>query len=355
MGRPYNVDNKLLSFAHETMSSCDCDEFKRALCVILGHDAQLTVSKISQILHISERSVYRYRDEIFNIFHGTPDPRDEWGGRRNSLLSEQEEIKFLNGYYEQSLKGEIVHVKIIHNDLEQILGRSIPIASTYNMLHRNGWRKLKPDTCHPKADPVEQEKFKKNIPGILATTIKQKNVKNLPVSLFFQDEARFGRLSTPKSCWSPYPDRPMVHLAIIRQFRYIYASVCPKEGRLYYKVTEKMNTKNMNLHLYQISQRMKSNFVIMILDGASSHRSKDLRIPSNMALIPLPPYSPELNPTEQIWRMLRGDYFGNKIFDSLQDSIDQAKHGLREMASNKESIIQLTTWPWIANALTHIN
>jgi transposase len=49
----------------------------------------------------------------------------------------------------------------------------------------------------------------------------------------------------------------------------------------------------------------------MVLDGASSHKSKELDLPANMCFIFLPPYSSELNPTERIWNVIRGDYFAN--------------------------------------------
>jgi transposase len=119
-------------------------------------------------------------------------------------------------------------------------------------------------------------------------------------------------------------------------------------------VTEKMNTKNMAAHLKQISRRMKHNFVVIIVDGASSHTTKKLEIPRNISLVKLPPYSPELNPTEQIWRMLRGDYFGNRVFHKLDDAICQARHALRDMARNKYFVTQLTYWPWISKALFKI-
>ncbi|MDR1083555.1 MAG: IS630 family transposase [Deltaproteobacteria bacterium] len=159
------------------------------------------------------------------------------------------------------------------------------------------------------------------------TTLKE-NINNLPFRLMFQDEAGFGRMSQPKSCWAPYPARPMVAVALVREFRYICATVSPWDGRLSYSITEKMNTENMNIHLSQVSKRFKYSFNVIIVDGASSHRSKDLIIPKNIGLIQLPPYSPELNPAEQIWRLLRGQYFANKIFNSLDDAIVQVKKGL---------------------------
>ncbi len=69
----------------------------------------------------------------------------------------------------------------------------------------------------------------------------------------FQDEARFGRMSDPRSCWAPTPYRPVVNLALIREFRYEYASVSPWDGCLDFMTTEKMNTEKPWL-LVSISQ-----------------------------------------------------------------------------------------------------
>jgi transposase len=158
-------------------------------------------------------------------------------------------------------------------------------------------------------------------------------------------------MSQPKSCWAPFPERPIINVALVREFRYIYASVCPWTGNLIYNVSDKMNTQQMNIHLNNISKKFPSKFVIVVLDGASSHRSKELKIPKNLNLIKLPPYSPELNPTEQIWRLLRGSYFGNKEFNSLDAAIIQAKSALDQIAADKKSVSRLTNWPWISAIL----
>jgi transposase len=73
----------------------------------------------------------------------------------------------------------------------------------------------------------------------------------------------------------------------------------------------------------------------MVLDRAPSRKGKKLEVPENVALVLLPPYSPELNPTEQTWNVLRQEYFANKVFDSLSAATLQAEHGLTNMASNK--------------------
>jgi len=178
-----------------------------------------------------------------------------------------------------------------------------------------------------------------------------KNRRNLPVRLIFQDEARFGRMSDPRSCWAPAPKRPMVRLAMVREFRYEYAAVSPWSGDLDYMTAEKMNTENMNIFLKLISRTHKRNFMVMILDGAPSHKGKELKFPRNIALAFLPSYSPELNPAEQIWNVLRRDYFANRVFDSLDAATLQAEHGLADMASDRQSLKSLTNWSWINDIL----
>jgi transposase len=178
-----------------------------------------------------------------------------------------------------------------------------------------------------------------------------KNVKNLPILLMFQDEARFGRMSDPRSCWSPAPVRPLVTQALVREYRYEYAAIAPQTGRLDFMTADKMNTEIMTKFLRQVSRSHWNKFIIMVIDGASSHKSNSLVIPKNVSLIILPPYSPELNPSERIWNLLRRDYFANRYFPTLNDAIDQAEKGLRNFQKNKFAMKPLTFWPWLSKFL----
>jgi transposase len=174
-----------------------------------------------------------------------------------------------------------------------------------------------------------------------------KNHNHLPVQLMFQDEARFGRMSDPLSCWAPAQTRPIVNLALVREFKYEYAAVSPHDGALDSMTADKMNTDSMSCFLKLVSETHPIEFTVMILDNASSHKSKDLFVPENIVLVPLLPYSPELNPAEQVWTRLRKYYFANKIFDSLDAAIRQAEHALSIMAASPKAMISLTNWPWI--------
>ena len=169
--------------------------------------------------------------------------------------------------------------------------------------------------------------------------------------LLFQDEARFGRMSDPARCWAPRPWRPTVQLALIREFRYVYAAIGPQEGSLHWLVTEKMNTENMGQFLAQVGSAHRDRHVVMVLDGASSHRAAALTVPDNVSLIRLPPYSPELNPTEILWHELREKHCANRVFNSLDAVVAQVKQGLAEFASDPAAVSRLSAWPWIMNSI----
>jgi len=78
-----------------------------------------------------------------------------------------------------------------------------------------------------------------------------------------------------------------------------------------------MNTAQMAAFLSQVSQAHPQEFLVMVVDGASSHKAKELIVPENVRLIRLPGYSPELNPQEHIWDEVRGKAFPNLVLDRM--------------------------------------
>lgn len=87
--------------------------------------------------------------------------RERRGGRRNQLMSFDEERKFLSPWIEKAEAGGVLVVPPIHAAFEQAVGRKVPKSTVYRLLARHGWRKVAPDTRHPKSDPEAQETFKK--------------------------------------------------------------------------------------------------------------------------------------------------------------------------------------------------
>ena len=90
-----------------------------------------------------------------------------------------------------------------------------------------------------------------------------------------------------------------------REFLYVYGAVSPLQGQLDWMIAPQMNTHYMSKFLAQVSARHRRDFIVMVVDGASSHVAKDLIVPKNIRLLRLPPYAPELNPQEHVWDELR--------------------------------------------------
>ncbi len=119
-----------------------------------------------------------------------------------------------------------------------------------------------------------------------------------------------------------------------------------------HRCCEKMNTVEMGFFLEQVSSRHPKDYILMVVDGASSHKSKDLVVPANIALIGLPPYSPQLNPQERIWDELREKAFPNRVFSTMAAVREQLKNGLEKLCANAARIKSLTAWPWVKLVLS---
>ncbi len=167
----------------------------------------------------------------------------------------------------------------------------------------------------------------------------------------FQDEARFGRISDPRKCWAPAPLRPIVKLALVREYAYAYAAVSPTDGEIDWMLAAKMDTVTMGSFLGSVSKRHPDEFIIMVVDGAPSHRAGQLIVPENIALVRLPPYSPELNPVEHLWDELREKDFANRVFDTLGAAIAQAARGLKRMEENPDVLQSIVGWDWILRSI----
>jgi transposase len=162
-----------------------------------------------------------------------------------------------------------------------------------------------------------------------------------------QDEGRFGRVNIPKSSWAPMGIRPNVPRQIVRESFYVYSAVCPSLGKMSSLILPYANTEMMTLFLENVSKEFLSNEIIMQVDGAGWHKSDKLNIPDNIHFIVQPPYSPEVNPTEHIWDEIREKYLSNKIFNSINITMDKVCKGIQDLASKPDFIKSLTFFPYL--------
>src|SRR5271169_4528370 len=143
----------------------------------------------------------------------------------------------------------------------------------------------------------------------------------------FADEARFGRMNRPRPCWAPIGTRPEVAAQLIREYIYLYGAVAPKDGTCVYLIMPTSNTACFQAFLDVLARKFARQDILLVLDGAPNHRSGELAVPDNITLLYLPPYSPELNPKENLWDEIREKIFKNyalKSIDAVRAKLKQA-------------------------------
>jgi len=136
-------------------------DYRKAISVILVAELSLDADQIADLLGTSRRTVFRDRGSICN--QGDT-PKKSWGGRRHCSMTIEEEREFLAQWEAKATVGGVLTVPPIHAALVEHLGHDTQMSTTYRLLARHGWRKVQPDTKHPKSDPALQDEFKKNFP-----------------------------------------------------------------------------------------------------------------------------------------------------------------------------------------------
>jgi len=165
MGRPRRIEVEVVRQAQQAVvHATSVQELRAAQSVLLPAVMGATLLMTAAVLGVGRATVARLQAHFRHAVQpGTGSaPRRQWGGRRNALLTVEEEGEFLAPWVEQARAGGMLVVSPLRAALAQRLGRPVKASVVYRLLARHGWRKVAPDTRHPKSDPRVQEDWKKN-------------------------------------------------------------------------------------------------------------------------------------------------------------------------------------------------
>ena len=158
---------------------------------------------------------------------------------------------------------------------------------------------------------------------------------------------RLGSARRLTRVWGQTGSRPAAPKDLGFASAYLFGAVCPAAGKAAALIMPICNTAAMNHHLIEISgQVAAAAHALVILDGASWHRSKGLVVPGNITLLQLPPYSPELNPVERIWHYLRSHWLANSVFRDPGHIIDACETAWLRFAADHGLIRSLCAVTW---------
>lgn len=150
-------------------------ELRQAQSVLLSALFGATIAQAAEAMGVGHATVSRLLSTFRSTqTQGAPVAKANWGGRRNSWMSFDEEKEFLAPWLDKAEKGSLVVASPIREALALRLGQPVKASVVYRMLARHDWRKVAPDTRHPKSDPLVQEAWKKNSPKIWQPCSSQK-------------------------------------------------------------------------------------------------------------------------------------------------------------------------------------
>ena len=172
MGRSAS-GREFLSSAKELLGKAKTvEELRQAQALILPLEYGFSIDEVAAVTGISRGWACQLRTRFIRNGGKPAEEVSRRGGRRWANMTREEECAFLAPFFESARCGGILVVSVIHNALEQHLGRKVALASAYNLLHRHNWRKLTPDKRHVQADISAQEEWKKNSLTALQTSKK---------------------------------------------------------------------------------------------------------------------------------------------------------------------------------------
>ncbi|MCK5081312.1 MAG: IS630 family transposase [Candidatus Omnitrophica bacterium] len=311
------------------------------------HHLQLgkSIKEVSSITFYNEKSV-RHWICMFVVFDYEGLIDREGRGRKPRLgKSEEEVFRERLDELQESMSGGRVTVYDIQELLADEFNCCYSRSGVYALLDRLNIVWISGRSKHPKHSQEAIDQFKESFPDEIEG-IKDK-IESDKIEVWWQDESRIGQQGSLSRVWATKGTRPRVVRQ--RQFlsTYIFGAVCPDRDVGCALILPQCNSGMMQIHLDQISEHVKKgHHAILLMDRAGWHTTEALNVPKNITLMPLPPYSPELNPMEQVWQQLRKIKLSNTNFKDYDDIVDSCCEAWNCFCDEDGNIQNLCTRDW---------
>ena len=148
--------------------------------------------------------------------------------------------------------------------------------------------------------------------------------------------------------WADKGSRPPAPRDCRYSWAYIFGAVCPARGTGAALVLPYADKEAMTLHLAEISRAVAPGaHAVIIIDGAGWHKPGGrLKLSDNISTLTLPPYSPELNPQENVWQFLRQNYLSNRVFETYTAIADACCAAWNALIQRPEQIASIASRDW---------
>lgn len=167
------------------------------------------------------------------------------------------------------------------------------------------------------------------------------------IEIWWQDEARVGQKGEMTYIWALKGSRPRAPKDLRFGNQYIFGAVCPEHSKGAALVLPCVNAHTFTLHLQEISLHVaEGSHAVLLIDQAGWHVTDKIVVPENISILHLPPYSPELNPTENIWEFLKANFLKNRVFGMIGDITDACCNAWNNLVAEVGRIRSIASRDW---------
>ena len=299
-----------------------CDRIK----AVLAFDDGYSYTEIAKILLLDDETVRRHIIDYFDKNKLTPE-----NGGSESHLSKSESLK-LKAHLEEVT---YLCVKDVCAYVKHTFDKRYSISGMTKWLHANDFRYKKPHAVPAKADKEKQKKF-------IAFYKKLKARAGKKAPIYFADSVHPQHQTQLTYGWILKGKRKEMPTTGRQKRLSFIGGICLDGHRFVYQQADKVDADSIALFLVELRKRHPEKCIIhLIWDNAGYHTDKSIQAFAKGLAIKLhylPPYSPNLNPIERLWKLMHESVRYNKYYASFSEFTD-ATIGFFKSIGRKKSIL----------------
>ena len=309
--------------------------------MLLAHGGQHTYDEIAEIVGRARSTIQRWIGQfeshgVLSLSH----QQGQGGGKPSELRDKQIQQELRDGLR----RGRWMTGVEIQNWLSERHGVTRSLDSVYYWLGKLKGALKVPRPVHTKKNAKDAADFKEQL---------HKNLQALEVPagskvrVWVQDEARYGLHSVRRRCWGLRGIRVVKPVHQKYEWSYVYGALDVVGGEAQFCFLPSVSLELTCKFLEQIAASDAEAEHVIIWDQAGFHHTNgDSRVPERIHLLPLPPYSPELNPTEKLWDIIK-DHIANRVFETLEDIEAVLANALQPYWSSPKPVLSLVGEGWL--------
>jgi transposase len=322
----------------------DVQSQRRLLALRLAASGQFTAAQIAEQIGVSRRQFFHWVNalkaggvaQLLERDHGGGQPAQVQGAALRELQSGLQ-------------AGRWKRAKEIQQWLRQRHQTQISVKGVYYWLGKLGGVLKVPRKTHVQKDAAASAAFQQT----LCEQLKNLNVAGgRPVRVWVADEHRYGLIPVVRRCWTLRGMRPTAPYQTKYQWGYLYSALeVDGQNAAEFACLPGVSLDLSRLFLARLAARDPQAEHVVIWDQAGFHPQPELHdVPAHIHLLPLPPYSPELNPVEVIGDVIK-DRIANTLWQTLEGLEEALGEELRPIYESAERVRRLVSHPWLIDQL----